>query len=129
MRTEYSRAELQPRNIKFGRRDDDYQAALDEIIIYNQWACEFNYVNEMKNRCLTKLMPEVFKRRQKPNWSALFHKYDSNRDGLMTKQDLMKMMTDCKMEHVTSAEVGFVFSVIAKHKKNLNLATFIDWGE
>lgn len=74
------------------------------------------------------LMPEVFRRKQQPNWAALFLKYDSNKDGLLSKDDLDEMMKEAEMKYATDAEVKFAFTVLAKHKPKLNLAKFVNWG-
>ena len=44
------------------------------------------------------------------------------------KEDVRKMMVDSGMRYVTLAEASFVFNILAKHKKTMNLGTFENWA-
>ena len=101
---------------------------MDEIIKYNQFTTEFNYMQEVSHRFINNLMPET-KRQQRPDWAALFFRYDTDEDGLLTKKNVAKMMADAGMTHATDAEEKFVFSVIAKYKLTCPLPLFQSWGQ
>ena len=105
-----------------------YRAAIDEIIKYNQFTTEFNYMQEVAARFIDRLMPET-KRLQKPNWAALFDKYDVNKDRLIVKSEVGQMMRDAGMKHSTDAEIQYVFNVMSKWKPTCTVQTFINWGE
>ena len=47
---------------------------------------------------------------------------------MLSKDDLGEMMKEAGMKYATEAEVKFAFTVLAKHKPKLNLATFVNWG-
>ena len=66
---------------------------------------------------------------QRPDWGNLFLKYDSNSDGLLTKENVEKMMEDAGMKYATNAEIQFAFTVISKYRQTLQLQTFVNWGK
>ena len=107
----------------FASNKEAYKVALDEIIKYNQFVNEFNYLQEFHARMHKELIDG-----KTNNYQRLFEKYDQDEDSLLQKEDVRKMMVDSGMRYVTLAEASFVFNILAKHKKTMNLGTFENWA-
>lgn len=69
LRLSYSREKLQPTNITFAKDPKAFKAALDEIIKFNNYINEFNYVLEVATRMRYKLMPRP---KTHIDWPGLF---------------------------------------------------------
>jgi len=124
LKVNYTRESLQPERLSFVHNEQAYRAALDELIKYNQYVNEFNYLQEFASRMRQRLVVEDTKVN---GFDQLFQKYDTDGDNLLRTQDLKAMMIDAGMGMVTHSEAEFVFKVIAKFKPTLNLQTFLNW--
>jgi hypothetical protein len=80
LRFDYSREKFQQKNITFTNDTRAYKAALDEIIKYNNFVNEFNYVLEIATRFQKVLMRKLFKSAL-VDWAGLFNQYDRNGNG------------------------------------------------
>ena len=100
------------------------RSALDEIIKFNNYVNEFNYVQEFYSRMCEKLM----RKKGLSDYKNVFDKYDSNRDDLLSKDDLQKMMLESGMRNVTHAEASFTFNILSKFKPTMNARTFENWA-
>lgn len=124
LKLDYSRRKLQPDNISFANDESAYRVAIDEIIKFNNFINEFNYVLEVANRLRYKLMPRP---KTHVDWQGLFNMYDSNKSKFIEKAELGKMMRDAGMM-ATAAELTFVWNIINKFKGKMDSGTFIQWG-
>jgi len=61
-------------------------------------------------------------------YQELFEEYDSNRDDLLSKDDLQKIMIDSGMKHVTHAEASFIFNILSRFKSTMSMRTFENWA-
>lgn len=63
------------------------------------------------------------------NWAGIFTEYDVNKDNLLDKIELKKMMEDSKFSKtpVTDAEVAFTHNVMSFFQKHLNKRVFLEW--
>ena len=125
----FSRSELQIRNIEqFSDDPVKLAAAIDDIIKFNCEVNEYNYMNDLAKKFKKVLVPKVLGTKH-CDWNSLFQKYNSQKDGLLIKQDLKQMMLDSGLSKVTDAEMDFAFNPIAKFKQKLNFASFQAWVE
>lgn len=74
--------------------------AVDEIIKFNGFTLEFNYMHEL----FTHLQKLALARTGSLDWGGLFSHYDKNRDNLFDKNELREMMLDCGAEVVKNAK-------------------------
>ena len=65
----------------------------------------------------------------KQDYVDLFLQYDTNKDDLISKHELLQMMHDSDMKHATLAEAQFVANLIARFKPFINVQTFVNWAE
>ena len=84
----FSRSDLQIRNIEqFSDDPVKLAAAIDDIIKFNCEVNEYNYMNDLAKKFKNVLVPKVLGTRH-CDWNSLFQKYNSQKDGLLIKQDL-----------------------------------------
>ena len=121
LKVNYTREHLQPENVNFAANPEAYRAALDEIIKYNQYVNEYNFVQEFHARMTATLVNKKPENVTKQDYVNLFIKYDTNTDDLISKHELLQMMHDCDMKYVTLAEAQFVFNMIARFKSTMNV--------
>ena len=122
MKPNFSRESLHIEKISFANNPDAFRAALDEIIKFNAYVNEFNYVQEFYSRMCTKLMQQ-----QRLDCVNLFMKYDNDADDLMSRENFHRLMIDSGMQYVTLAESNFVFNIVSKFKPVINIKTFVSW--
>ena len=110
--------------MSFVQNEAAFRAALDEVIKFNNYANEFNYIQELYSRLV-----HVFIKGKRMNFSSLFDLYDTDADELLTKDDVRSMMIDADMAHVTLAEAAFVFNIMSHFKMRMKPGTFQNWAE
>jgi len=82
----FKRKELQvlPASIELtGSQQEEYRVALEEIIKFNCFTNEFNYMHELFWKLQNELMVQ-----KGVNWAGLFSMFDVNKDNLMDKTEL-----------------------------------------
>lgn len=79
----FTRESLQIENISFVENQDAFRAALDEIIKFNCYVNEFNYMQEFYARVKRNLLTVVL------DPQKIFTKYDTDQDDLLKKDNLL----------------------------------------
>ena len=75
------------------------------------------------------LMPEYAVTRR-ADWAQFFDKYDIDRNGTISKEEMKQMLYDSGLKRVTQAEADYIYKVLSKNARfGLNKPTFIDWGK
>ena len=81
----FRREEQQVREVDFADDPGAFKAAIDEIIKFNCFTNEFNYVHELFSRISDKL---IIEKTGGYNWVSLFTLYDENKNNLLDKPEL-----------------------------------------
>ena len=101
---------------------------MDEIIKFNNFTNEYNYILEIVQRLKSKLMPQLFKSKR-VDWNGLFVHYDANSNGYIEMAELKLMMKAAGMEMATDAEVAFAWNIINSFRPRMESAAFVKWGK
>jgi len=122
---DFRREELQVSKLDLtASKQDKFKSAIDEIIKFNCFTNEFNYMYEAFTKMRRALLPK-----HNYSWEALFGEYDKNKDGLLDKGETKQLMVAVGLPNITDAENNFAFNVIANHGRHLTKKVFFDWVE
>ena len=117
MNKNFRREELQVKFVDFdganttGSNVDGVKKAIDEIIKFNCFTLEYNYMHEL----FTKMNTLAVEKTGSYDWASLFSLFDKNKDNLLDKNELRELVLACgpKYAEVTEAEVAFIFNVMS----------------
>ena len=111
---EYSREE-QLSKLGLEVHDRALLLAYDDILKFNNWANEYNYIIELYNALHNTFLGALggdFS--NEASWRDLFLKFDSDNDGLLNKAELRALVRSCQgFTEATDAETDFIYRLIA----------------
>ncbi|CDW73821.1 UNKNOWN [Stylonychia lemnae] len=120
----FSREELQVRNLDFVNDKVGFKAAIDEIIKFNCQVNEFNYMHDLFQR-MNKLLIE---KTVSYDWIKLFDLYDKDlKKNILEKSEIKKIMVDAGFTEVTDREAQFAYNVISRFTYKIDRAQFMAW--
>jgi hypothetical protein len=100
--------------------------AIDEIIKYNCYINEFNYMQELQ--CKLREHMKKALRSFNEDWGGYYDLFNTNRDDRLSRLEIKAMMQAAGMKYSTECEVEFVHNIIASFKNWISKPTFVAWA-
>lgn len=109
--------------------------AYDDILKFNNWANEYNYIiqvfRSMQDSILGSTESDFS---NEASWLDRFKKYDLDRDGILNKAELRSLIRDTpSLKEATDAETDFIYRLIASsgqggQGRQLTAKVWLDWS-